>query len=93
MDDLEITILSEVKSERERQIPHYHLCVESKLQISIPTKQKQAHRQREQAYSCQGGEEGGEERSGSLGLADENYSIQTTRPYCTAQGTKFNILQ
>jgi len=30
--DLEITILSEVKSERERQTPYYHLHVQSRLQ-------------------------------------------------------------
>ena len=40
--DLEITILSEVKSERERQTPYYHLHVESKLQdkSTYPQKKK-----------------------------------------------------
>ena len=37
----------------------------------------------------------GEGRTGSLGLSDANYYIQngsTTRSYCIAQGTIFNVL-
>ena len=46
------------------------------IQINISMKQKQTHRHREQTYGCQGGAGVGEERNGSLGLADASYYIQ-----------------
>ena len=61
------------KSERERQIPYditYMWNLKHNTNISM--KQKQTHRQREQTCGCQGGEGVGEERIGSLGLADAN---------------------
>ena len=43
--------------------------------MSLPAKQKQTHKQREQTCSCQGGGEEGEGQTGSLGLVDANYYI------------------
>lgn len=40
--------------------------------MSLPTKQKQAHKPREQACGCQAGGGWGE-MDGSLGLADANW--------------------
>ena len=40
--------------------------------MSLSTKQKPAHRHREQACGCYGGEEDGEGCTGNLGLADAN---------------------
>ena len=63
--------------------------------MNLPTKQKQNHRHREQTCGCQGGEVVGEEWIGSLELADAKHYMQngsTTRSYCRAQGTIFNIL-
>ena len=42
-------------------------------QINISTKQKQTHRYRGQTCGCQGGRAVQEGRSGSVGLAYENY--------------------
>ena len=58
--DLEIIILSEVKSERERQIPHdiTYMCNLKIIQMNLHTKQKQTHRRRKQTYDCQRGEGG-----------------------------------
>ena len=40
--------------------------------MKLSTEQKQTHRQREQACGCYGGEEGGEESTRNLELADVN---------------------
>ena len=58
--DLEIFILSEVKSEKERQIPHdipYRWNLKQMTQMDLFP--KQTHRQRKQTYDCQGGRERG----------------------------------
>ena len=60
--DLEIIILNEGKSDRERQIIiWYHLYVESKkmIQMKIFKKQKQSHRLRKWTNGYQGKEWGG----------------------------------
>ena len=44
-------------------------------QMNLYTKQKQAHRLREQTSSCQVRGDTGEGSIGSLGLADANYFI------------------
>ena len=44
--------------------------------MNISTKQKQTHRHREQTWGCQGEDGVGEERIGSLGLADSSYYIE-----------------
>ena len=44
-------------------------------QINLAMKEKQTHRHREKTCGCQRGQ-GGEGRTGSLGLADANYYIQ-----------------
>ena len=41
--------------------------------MNLSTRQKQAHRHKEQTFGCQGGKQVGEGRTGSLGLADANY--------------------
>ena len=47
--ELEILILSEIKSERERQITYNIICgTENMAQMNLSTKQKQIHRRREQ---------------------------------------------
>ena len=59
--NLEIIILSEVKSDSERQIPYditYRWDL-NMIQMNLFTKQKQTHRQREQTCGCQGGGGGG----------------------------------
>ena len=74
-----------------RQTLHHLSYQESP--INLPTKQKETHRHREQTCGCQRGW-GRVESTGSLGLADANYYIKngsTTKPYCIAQGTIFNI--
>ena len=57
--DLEIIILSEVKSDRERQISHditYIWNLKKKIiQMNLSTEQKQTHRLREQTFSYQVG--------------------------------------
>ena len=64
-------------------------------QTTLPTKQKQTCRRREQACGCQG--EGlGRGGCGALGLADAHYSMrkgQTARTYCGAHGTTLHILR
>ena len=74
--DLEIIILS--KSERERQIPYdtTYMWNQNMIQMNLLTKEKQAHRHKEQTWSCQGGETMREGWIGSLGLAKANYHIQ-----------------
>ena len=65
------------------------------VKIDISLKQKQTLRYREQTYGHQEGEVGGEGKNWSSGLAEANCYIQdgwTTRSYCLAQGTPFNIL-
>ena len=53
--DLEIVILSEVKSDRERQIPyditHMWNIIFKMIQINLFTKQKQTHRFQKQTCS------------------------------------------
>ena len=44
--------------------------------MNLSMKQKETHRHREQTCGCQGDGEMGEERTGSLQLADANYCIQ-----------------
>ena len=51
--DLEIILLSEVKSERERQIPYGITYMWT--QINISTKQNQTHKYREKTCGYQGG--------------------------------------
>ena len=48
------------KSNREKQIPWYHLYVEAKkmIQINLFTKEKQTHRHRKQTYGYQRGSRG-----------------------------------
>ena len=64
--ELEIIILSEVKSQRKRQIP-YHLYVESlkkKIQMNLFTKQKQTHSLQKQTYGYQRGNMWGRDKLG-----------------------------
>ena len=66
----EITILSEMKSEEKEK---YHTIsftcgIGNMAQMSLSTKEKQAHRYRKQIWSCQGGGDGGE-KNWDLGLA------------------------
>ena len=59
---LYIIILSEVKSERERQIPYditYMWSLKYDTKRNLPIKQKQTHRHREQTYGCHEGEAAG----------------------------------
>ena len=44
-------------------------------QMNLSIKQKETHRHREQTCGYQGGGGMGEERTSSLGLADENYYV------------------
>ena len=63
--------------------------------MNLSMKQTQTHRHREQTCGCQWGGGLGEGWTGSLGLADANYSIkngQTTMSYCIPQGTIFSVL-
>ena len=62
--DLEIFILSEVKSDRERQISYdisYMWNLKRRVPMNLSTKQKQSYRCRKQTYGYQGvrGEEEG----------------------------------
>ena len=61
------------------------------IQMNLSTKQTQT--QRTDLWLPRG-KEVGEGRIGSLGLADANhYTLnESTRSYCIAQGTMFNIL-
>ena len=74
--DLEIIILSEVKSERERQIP-YDITVTWNLKYDTNelNYKTETDSYREQICGCQGGSGAGEDWAGSLGLADANYYI------------------
>ena len=75
--DLEIITLSEIKSERERQIPYYHLYVESKLQDkSTYPQNKNRFIDIENRLWLPRGREVEERRNGNLGLADTNYYIE-----------------
>ena len=65
--DLEVIILSEVKSEREMQIPYDITYMWNPKYDTNQLKQKQIHRHREQTCVCQGA--GGEGRGG-LGVWD-----------------------
>ena len=62
--DLEVIILSEVKSGRERQISHdvsYMWNLKKKMiKMNLFTKQKQTHRLQKQTYGYQRGKVGGE---------------------------------
>ena len=55
--NLEIIILSRVKSKREKKIICYHLYVQSKeiVQMNLFTKQKQIHRHSKKIYGYQRG--------------------------------------
>ena len=60
--DLEIIVLSEVKSDRERQISYdttYMWNLKKMIQMNLFTKQKQTHRLREPIYGYQGARVGG----------------------------------
>ena len=58
--DLEIIILSEVKSDRERQISHDIIYMWNlKYDANEFIKQKQTHRHRKQTYDYQAGKEVG----------------------------------
>ena len=73
--ELEIIILNEVKSEREKQIP-YDITYMWNLKYDTNETTKQTHRHREQTCGwLPRGRGGGEGWSGSLGLADANYYI------------------
>ena len=93
--DLEIMLLSEV-SQKEKD--KYHIIslicgIENRTQMNMSAKQKQTHRYRKQSFGYQG-ESGG--KIGSFGIAEANYSTQdgqTTKTYCIAQETIFNILR
>ena len=76
--DLEIIILSKVKSDRERQISYditYMWNLKKMIQMNLFTKQKSTHRHRKQTYGYQRGswEVEGEREIRSLRLADTNY--------------------
>ena len=63
-------------------------------QINVSTKQKQTLRHREETCGCQGAGRIEEGRNGNLVLSESSYYIQddkTTKSYCIAQGTIFNI--
>ena len=60
--DLETTILSEVKSDRERQILYdvaFTWTLKKMIQMNLFTKHKQTHRHRKQTYGYQRGKEVG----------------------------------
>ena len=92
--NLEIMILSEV-SQKEKDKYHIisFMCgIENRTQMNMSAKQKETHRYRKQRCSCQGESEG---KIGSFGIAEANYSRQdgqTTKIYCIAEETIFNIL-
>ena len=68
--------------------------IQNMTQRNLSTKQKQAHKHREQTHGYQT-EEVQEAEMRSLRLADAHCYIQTrqtTRSYCGGQGTRFNIL-
>ena len=73
---LEIIILGEVKSEREKQMTYdiTYICNLKYGETNLSTKQKQAHRHGEQICRCQGEGEGRRVGwTGSLALVDANY--------------------
>ena len=70
--DLEIIILSEVKSERERQIPYDIAYMWNLIYDTNEYSTKQKHSQRTDLW-LPSGRGLGEGRIGSLGLADANY--------------------
>ena len=84
------------KSERERQIPYditYTWNLKHDTNELIYETETDSHTQRTGWLPKRRGMVEG--WIGSLGLADANYYIQngqTTRSYCIAQGTIFNIL-
>ena len=75
--DLEIIILSEVKSDRERQLSYditYMWDLKKMIQMNLFRKQKQTHRRRKQTYAYQRGQQGrGGEKQG-----DVDESVQTS---------------
>ena len=76
--DLEIIVLSEVSQKEKDKYCVISLTygIQNTTQMNLSMKQRQTHTYREQIRGCQGGGEAGEGKSGSLGLADENYSTQ-----------------
>ena len=67
---LEMTLLSEVKSERERQMPHDINYMWNINMTQMNLTMKQTHRHREQTRSCQ-------ELRGRDGLGVWDYQMQT----------------
>ena len=66
-------------SNRESQIPYdvtYMWNLKKFIQMDLSMKQKENHGRRDQTCGCQGVEEVGEGRSGSLGWADANFYMQ-----------------
>ena len=73
---LEILILSEVKPERERQIPYVTFMSNLKYGTNeLIYKEKQTHRHREQTCGCQGGSGVVGRRTGNWRLTDANYYV------------------
>ena len=77
---LEIIILNEVQSEKERQRPYdityiWNVNYGTNEPIYKTEIDSQTYRHRDQICGCQGGGREGERRTGNLELVDANYYI------------------